>query len=94
MSKYEIPEDKTLTLNVYVDMQKTVFRTASLTGEAITATDLELRRVEADKSELGTRHRFISIEFVNAEDCGGDCKLNEFVLFMKPDAIKGKIYGD
>lgn len=93
-TSFELPTDKTLTINVYKDMDKDVFRTASLTGVTPAATDIELRRIIGDKSELGVRARWVSIEYVNAEDCGGDCKLNECVVYLRPEIVKNKTYAD
>ena len=93
-TKFELPVNKTITLNVYVNMDKDVFRTAALTGITPTATDIEIRRVIGDKAELGTRHRWIAVEYTNAEDCGGDCKINEANIIVRPDAIKKKTYAD
>jgi hypothetical protein len=88
---YELPAGKTITANFYVNMEKDVFRTEALTGATPTSTDAEIRRIIGDKVELGLRARWVSVEFVNAEDCGGDCKLNEAVMFVRPDAIKRKV---
>ena len=92
--KYELPATKTITTNVYVDMDKDVFRTAALTGVTPAATDIDLRRIIGDKAELGTRNRWLSVEFTNAEDCGGECKINAAFLFVRPNVIKNKTYAD
>jgi len=94
MTKYELPATKTITANVYLDMQSSVFRTAALTGVTPGATDIDLRKVVGDKAELGTRHRWLSVEYVNAEDCGGDCKINEAALFVVSKVIKNKTYAN
>jgi hypothetical protein len=93
-TKYELPATKTITANIYVNMDKDVFRTAALTGVTPSATDIDLRRIIGDKSELGTRHRWIAVEYVNAEDCGGDCKINEASILVRPDVIKRKTFAD
>lgn len=92
--KFELPASMTITTNVYVDMDKDVFRTASLTGSTPASTDINLRRVIGDKAELGTRSRWLAVEFTNAQNCGGDCKINEVYLFVRPDVIKKKVTGD
>ena len=92
--KYELPAAKTITANIYVDMDKDVFRTAALTGVTPAATDIDLRRIIGDKAELGTRNRWLSVEFTNAEDCGGECKINAAFLFVRPNVIKNKTYAD
>lgn len=93
-TEYELPQGKAITLNVYVNMDYTVSRTASLTGSDVSTIDAEIRRILADKIELGLRPRYMSIEYINAQDCGGPCKLNEAVIFVRPDVIKGKILGE
>jgi hypothetical protein len=90
-TEYELPATKTLTANVYVNMQSAVFRTAALTGVTPSADDIDLRRVIGDKTELGVEARWISVEYTNAEDCGGDCKINEANILVRPDVIKNKI---
>jgi hypothetical protein len=91
---YEIPATKTLTMNLYVNMDKDVARTAALTGDTPSATDISLRRPIGAKTELGLRARWVSVEYVNAEDCGGDCKINDAVLYLKPEVVKNRIDAD
>lgn len=94
-TSYEIPASMTLTLNVYVDLQAAAFRTDALTGVTpATATDIDLRRIIGAKTELGVRGRWISIEYVNAQDCGGACKVNECVIYARPETVKNKSYGN
>jgi len=91
---YELPASMTITANIYVDMQTAVFRTYALTGDTPGATDIEQRRIISDKAELGTRHRYIAVEYANAENCGGDCKINQAVLWIRPDVVKNKVSPD
>jgi len=93
-TEYEIPASMTLTLNVYVNQDKDVFRTAALTGSTPTSTDIELRRPICDKTELGQRGEYYAFEYTNAENLGGDLKLNKARFFHVPTVIKGKIVGD
>jgi hypothetical protein len=93
-AEYEIPTGKALTVNIYVDFDKDVQRTDTLTGETISATDIELRRPHCDFSELGQRAKYSSVEFTNAENLGGNLKINEITLYVRDRAIKGKKYGD
>jgi hypothetical protein len=93
--EYEIPSTMTLTMNVYVNFQKTAARTGPMTGETLDLlTDIELRRPHYDFMELGQSARFLSLEFVNAENLGGDLKINEATLYLHETSIKEKIYGD
>lgn len=92
--EYEIPNSKTLTSNIYVDFDKDVARTDSHTGVSLNATDIELRRVIKDQTELGLEGRWFSLEFTNAENLGGDLKVNKALLYFTPRARKDKKYGD
>lgn len=92
--EYEIPAAKALTVNIYVNFDKDVQRTAQFVGETISATDIEFRRPQMDFAELGQRAKYVSVEFVNGEDLGGDLKINEVTLFLRDRATKGKVYGD
>jgi len=92
--KYEIPSEKTLTGNFYVDFDKDVARTTSHTGASLNATDIELRRVIKDYAEFGLEGRWFCFELTNNENLGGDLKINEVTLYIKPRTIKGKKYGD
>jgi hypothetical protein len=88
---YELPAGMTITMNVYVDQQSAVARTAALAGDTPGATDIEIRRVISDKTELGQRMKYLSIEYVNAQNCGGDCKINGSILYARPDVVKNKV---
>jgi hypothetical protein len=93
--EYEIPSTKALTVNIYVNFDSVVKRTDTMLGEAISqTTDLELRRPHLDFSELGQRAKYVSVEFTNAQNLGGDLKINEITLYLRDRAVKGKIYGD
>ena len=92
--EYELPVNKTLTANIYVNFDKDVQRTTSLTGVTPAATNLELRRPICDPVELGQRGKYVCLELTNAEDLGGDLKINEANLWVKPRARKGKISAD
>jgi hypothetical protein len=92
--EYEIPSSKALTANVYINFDKDVQRTDTMVGETISSTDTELRRPHLDFSELGQRAKYVSVEFTNAENLGGDLKINEITLYVRDRATKGKIYGD
>lgn len=91
---YELPLGMIITCNFYVDMSKDIFRTEPLIGSTPTSADDSLRKVIGNKIELGLRCRHVAVEFINAEDCGGDCKINEAAILVRADAIKNKIYGD
>ena len=93
-TSFELPATKTLTVNVYVDMQIAALRTMALTGITPAATDIDIRRIIGDKTEIGATPRWISVEYTNAEDCGGDCKVNEAALYARPELVKNKTYGN
>jgi len=92
--EYEIPSGMALTANIYVDFDKDVQRTDTMTGTAISATDIELRRPHYDFSELGQRAKYVSVEITNAENLGGNLKINEIALYVKDRDVRGKISGD
>ncbi len=92
--EYEIPTGMTLTANIYVNFDKDVARTTALTGSTPSATDVELRRPIKAPTELGQRAEWWSIEFTNAENLGGDLKLNGMSIYHDPTDTKGKVYGD
>lgn len=92
--RHEIPSGKTLTMNLYIDMDKDVARTQALAGVALASTDIDFRRIIDGKSELGLRCRWISLELINAEDVGGDLKVNAATIYLRSEKEKGAIYGD
>lgn len=93
-TEFEMPADMTLTMNIYVNFQKTVARTKALAGSTPTATDIELRRPIRCTTELGQRAKYFCVEYVNAENLGGDLKLNKAYLYYAPTVMKGDISGD
>ncbi len=92
--EFECPAGKALTGNVYMNFDKDVFRTDTYAGNTPAATDIELRRPINDFSELGLRGQYCSIEFTNAENVGGDLKINEVTLLYAETVPKGVIKGD
>lgn len=92
--EYECPTNMKIVCNLYVNMDKDVARTKDMTGKSPSATDIELRRPIYDFAELGLRAKWVSIEFTNNQNVGGDLKLNECALYYKPRAIKGRIVSD
>ncbi len=92
--EYECPTDKTLTVNLYVNYDKDVFRTKSFTGNTPTTTDRELRRPVCHFAELGLRGQYCSVEFTNAESVGDDLKINEIGVYYAETVRKGKIVAD
>lgn len=92
--EHETPDSKTLTWNCYIDFDKDSARASTLTGVTPSATDLEYRRPIIDFQELGLRGKHFSVGFSNAENVGGNLKLNGISVYCAPMAVKGKIYGD
>ena len=92
--EFESVTDKDLTLNVYLDMDKDVFFTTTLTGVTPSATDKELRRPIKFFAQWGGREtRYVNFEFINADATTGqdgpyDCKINRVDLFFVPKIIK------
>jgi len=91
---YELPASMTLTLNAYVEFDKDVQRTAALTGVTPSATDIEHRRVVKDVTELGLRGEWYALEYVNAENVGGDLRLNGMAVYLAEREPGNKTSGD
>jgi hypothetical protein len=91
---YELPSSMTLTVNIYANYDKDVARTVALTGSTPSATDIELRRPIKGFGELGQRAEWWTVEFTNAENLGGDLKINLMSLYHFTTDTKGKIAGD
>lgn len=91
---YEIPTGMTLTLNCYRDFDKDVARTKAMTGVTLASTDLEYRRPIGDFAELGLNSQYFSIGMTNAENLGGNLKVNGISVYCGPIALKGKKFGD
>jgi hypothetical protein len=65
-----------------------------MTGSTPSATDIELRRPIKAFAELGQRAEWWTVELTNAENVGGDLKVNGMTIYHDPTDVKGKIYGD
>jgi len=92
--EYELNTGYTLTANVYVDMDKDVFRTYALTGVTPSSTDREYRRPIIEKFEVGGRAKWFSIEFTNAEELNAPLKINDCFMYVRQDVHKNKKYSD
>jgi hypothetical protein len=92
--EFECPTSMALSCSIYVNFQKTAARTVSLTGSTPSSTDIELRRPIDGFAELGQRAKFWCVEFTNAENLGGDLKVNGMNLWHYQTDVKGKIAGD
>jgi len=92
--EYEMPSSMTLTTNIYVNFDKDVARTVALAGSTPNATDIELRRPIKGFGELGQRAEYWTVEFTNAENLGGDLKINRLSLYHFQTDTKGIIKGD
>jgi len=92
--EYEAPTGKTLTINHYVNFDKDVKRTKSLSGATPSSTDQSIRLPIKNQIEKAIRGKYLATEFTNAEDVGSDIKLNWFKEFYAPMARKGEIKGD
>ena len=93
-TEYELPASMTLTMNIYNNFDKDVARTASLTGVTPTSTDREIRRPIRDVTELGQRAKYFCVEYTNAQNLGGDLKINKAYIYYAPTTMKGKVSGD
>ncbi len=79
--KYQLPADKTLTLEIYSDQQKTKIATVSFAG--VTPSDnVELRNDILRRQNLGIPGTYVSFKFINNEKTGGECKVIGYDLFF------------
>lgn len=92
--EYEIPTGMALTSNVYVNFDKDAARTDTHAGATLDSTDIELRRPIYDFSELGQRAKYFSVELTNAENLGGELKINDIKLYHRDRSTKGRVVGD
>jgi hypothetical protein len=90
----ELPATKTLTATFYTDVDKDAARTDTYTGSTPSATDIELRRPVTDFSELGLRGKWSSFKISNAENVGGELKVNKCTLFLAERKVQGGKSGD
>jgi hypothetical protein len=93
-AEFEVPTNNSLTCNLYVNFDKDIARTATLTGVTPSATDIELRRPIFDNTELGLRAKYLSLEFVNSDIATAAIKINEGFIYYRERALKGKISAD
>ncbi|HEC60730.1 hypothetical protein LCGC14_0461090 [marine sediment metagenome] len=79
--KYQLPDQKTLTMEIYADQQKTKVATASFVGT--TPTDnVELRNDILARQNLRIPGTYVSFKFINNEKTGGECKVVGYDLFF------------
>ncbi len=90
----ELPASKTLTATFYTDVDKDAARTDTYTGSTPSATDIELRRPITDFSELGLRGIWSSFKISNAENVGGELKVNRCTLYLAERKKQGGVAGD
>ncbi|KKK60581.1 hypothetical protein LCGC14_3022920, partial [marine sediment metagenome] len=79
--KYQLPADKTLTLEIYADQQKTKIATATFAG-ATPSDNVELRNDILRRQNLGIPGTYVSFKFINNEKTGGECKVVGYDLFF------------
>jgi hypothetical protein len=92
--EHECPTGNTLTLNMYINMDKDVFRTKAFTGATPSATDQDYRWPIKDKMEMALRGKYAAIELTNAENVGSSLKVNSLKIFYQDMRREGKITPD
>jgi hypothetical protein len=92
--EHELPTGNTLTLNMYINMQKTTVRTKSFAGVTPSATDQDYRWPIKDKMEMALRGKYAAIELTNAENLGSSLKINSLKIFYQDMRREGKITPD
>lgn len=91
--KYILPANKTITLKIYVNFNKTAIGTFSLAGNTPT-TIPDLRNEILKRLNLGARGYYVAFEFSNAENVGGECKIIGYDLWFKKRIWKSTAKGD
>lgn len=79
--KYQLPAEKTLTLEIYSDQQKTKIATVSFAGST-PSDNVELRNDILKRQNLGIPGTYVSFKFINNEKTGGECKVVGYDLFF------------
>lgn len=92
--EYECPAAFNLSVDYYVNLEKTTRMTTALAGSTPTSADQSIRLPIDNFVELDLRGKFLSLKFSNAEAIGSDLKLNSFKLLYAPMERKNKILGD
>jgi len=93
--EHECPTGNTLTLNMYINMDKDAFRTKSFTGATPSATaDQDYRWPIKDKMDMALRGKYAAIELTNAENVGASLRVNLLKIFYQEMTRKGKITPD
>jgi hypothetical protein len=80
--EYEAPTGNNWTVNLYGDMQVAAVRTMTLAGDTPSTTDQSIRKPIDGREEVQALAKYISIEFVNAENVGSALKMNALNTFV------------
>jgi len=90
---YQIPADKTITLNIYTNYNETAVATISLTGSSPTPDDVERREIMR-RLNLGIRGYHVMFEFINNEKVGGECKVMGWNMYFRRKVWRYTSEGD
>ena len=92
--EHECPTGNTLTANIYINLDKDVFRTKSFSGSTPSATDQDYRWPIKDQMEMALRGQYLAVELTNSENVGSSLKVNFMKLFYQEMVRKLKISAD
>jgi hypothetical protein len=92
--EFEMPVNKILDTESYVNMQKDAAKEWELQGETPLDTDTDIRKVVYQAEEMNLRGRFFSYKLLNAENVGADLKINRMKIFYNSRTTKRDISGD
>jgi hypothetical protein len=85
--KYILPTDKTITLKIYRNYSPTAYATISLAGNTPGA-DATISQTIMKRQNLSLPCYVARYEFINNEDCGGECRVIGWNSFYKSRTYK------
>lgn len=80
--KYILPTDKTITMKIYINYSSTVYATISLAGNT-PASNADIRNTILKRQDLYVPCYVARFEFINNEDCGGECRVIGWDWYFK-----------
>ncbi len=91
--KYALPENKTLTVNIYADFNKTAVVALSFAGNTPSTTPTIRNEILA-RQDLRIPGYYVSFEFVNNEDTGGEVRVSGWDAFFRKQLWQHTAEGD
>jgi len=91
--RYILPANKTITMKVYKNFEKTPILTKTLSG-ATPTDNVELRNEIMKRVDARVAGYYIQLEFINNEDVGGECRITGVDLFFRKKLPKHSVEAD